>query len=127
YMNAKNTDYKPSTPAVAIDSNPDPEWLPMRPEHTASVGVTWKPVNRLALNLNGRYVGEYKAVNLYTNTEGNNYPGDFIVFNAGAKYKITDNIGATFLCNNIGNVQYEEAEWFRAPGRSFVAGMDFTF
>ncbi|MBM3423431.1 MAG: TonB-dependent receptor [Chlorobi bacterium] len=127
YMNAKNTDYKPSTPAVAIDSNPDPEWLPMRPEHTASASVTWKANDNLTLNLNGRYVGEYKAVNLYTNTEGDNYPGDFVVFNLGAKYKITDNIGATLLCNNIGNVQYEEAEWFRAPGRSFVLGVDLTY
>jgi len=126
YMNAKNRSYVKGED-VTLDKNPDPEWLPYRPEHTASASVTWKPNDKLALNLNGRYVGEYKAVSVYTNPEGEYYPGDFIVFNAGAKYKITDNIGASFICNNIGNVQYEEAEWFRAPGRSFVLGVDLTY
>jgi len=126
YLNAKNRSYVLGDDPT-LDQNPDPEWLPYRPEHTASASITWKPTDKLALNLNGRYVGEYKAVSVYTNPEGEYYPGDFIVFNAGAKYKITDNIGASFICNNIGNVQYEEAEWFRAPGRSFVLGLDLTY
>jgi iron complex outermembrane recepter protein len=127
YMNAKNTDYKPSTPPSSNDLNPDPSWLPMRPEHTASASVTFKPVSQLALNFNGRYVGKYKAVNFYTNTAGLNYPGDFIVLNAGVKYQAAETVSLNVTCRNIGNVQYEEAEWFRAPGRSYVAGMDFTF
>jgi iron complex outermembrane recepter protein len=127
YVNAKNSDYKPSTPAIAIDSSPVPEWLPMRPEHTASASVTFKPVSQLGLNFNGRYVGKYKAVNLYTNTAGLNYPGDFIVLNAGLKYQACETTSLSLLCRNIGNMQYEEAEWFRAPECSYVAGMDFTF
>ncbi len=126
YMNAKNRSYVKGED-VTLDKNPDPKWLPYRPEHTASASVTWKANDNLTLNLNGRYVGEYKAVSVYTNPEGQYYPGDFVVFNLGMKYKITDNIGATLLCNNIGNVQYEEAEWFRAPGRSFVLGVDLTY
>lgn len=125
YMNAKNKSADASS--LAGNLNPDPEWLAYRPEHTATASVTWKPVSNLALNLSGRYVSKYKAVSSYPNPEGENYPGDFVVFNAGAKYQATDNIGLNFLVRNIGNVQYEEAEWFRAPGRSFVLGVDLTY
>ena len=124
YMNAKD---KSGDGASLAANNPDPEWLAYRPEHTGSVSATWKPVEKLALNLTGRYVGKYKAVSTYSNLEGENYPGDFVVFNAGAKYQATENIGLNFLVRNIGNVQYEEAEWFRAPGRSFVLGVDLTY
>uniref|UniRef100_B3ENM0 TonB-dependent receptor n=1 Tax=Chlorobium phaeobacteroides (strain BS1) TaxID=331678 RepID=B3ENM0_CHLPB len=127
YMNAKIVDYEPNVPPISIDNNPDPEWLPMRPEHTASISATWKATDRLTLNTTGRYVSEYKAVNAYTDPDGENYPGGFIVFNAGGKYKITDNLTGSFLCRNIANEQYEEAEWYRAPGRSFLLGLDFVY
>ena len=126
YMNAKNKSYVKGANKT-LDQNPDPTWLPMRPEHTASANATWKPVNKLTLNLTGRYVSKYQAVNFYTNTDGTNYPGDFVVFNVGAKYQIDKNISANLHCYNIGNVQYQEAEWFMAPVRSYVAGVDLTF
>jgi len=50
-----------------------------------------------------------------------------VVFNLGAKYKINDNFTTSFLCNNLLNREYEEVVWFRAPGRSFVVGVDFTY
>ena len=127
YMNAKNRSYAPSVPAAINDSNPDPTWLAYRPEHTASAGVTFKPVSQLALNLNARYISQYKSVSAHANLLSANYPGDFIVINAGVKYQAADTVSLSLLCRNIGNVQYEEAEWFRAPGRSFVAGVDCTF
>lgn len=125
YMNAK--DKTGDAASLAGNQNPDPEWLAYRPEHTGSASVNWKANDDLTLNLTGRYVGKYKAVSTYPNPEGINYPGDFVVFNLGAKYQLTDNISTTLLCKNIGNVQYEEAEWFRAPGRSFVLGFDMTY
>lgn len=125
YMNAK--DKTGDAASLAGNNNPDPSWLAYRPEHTGSLSVTWKPVTKLALNVTGRYVGKYKAVSTYPNPEGLNYPGDFIVFNAGFKWQAADYMSLNFLCKNLGNVQYEEAEWYRAPGRSFIAGVDFTF
>jgi iron complex outermembrane recepter protein len=126
YMNAKNKSYvKGANPT--IDQNPDPEWLTYRPEHTASLSVNWNATKSLALFGTGRYVGKYKATSTYTNPQGANYPGDFLVFTLGAKFKATENIGLSFICNNLTNEQYEEAEWFRAPGRSFVAGIDFVY
>jgi iron complex outermembrane receptor protein len=126
YLNAQNLSYTPGVNTI-LDQNPDPKWLPMRPEHTASASVTWKPTGKLSLNLNGRYVGKYKAVNYYTNPAGSNYPGDFIVLNAGLKFQASKMMSLSLLCRNIGNVQYEEAEWFPAPVRNYVAGVDFTF
>jgi iron complex outermembrane receptor protein len=81
------------------------------------------------LNLTGRYVSKYNAVSSFyaANINGDNYPGDFIVLNTGIKYQADKTTTLSLLCRNIGNVQYEEAEWFRAPGRSYVAGIDFTF
>ncbi|MEI6651007.1 MAG: carboxypeptidase-like regulatory domain-containing protein [Chlorobiaceae bacterium] len=40
--------------------------------------------------------------------------------------QVDKNSVLSLLCRNIGNVQYEEAQWFPAPGKSYVAGMDFT-
>ena len=126
YMNAKNRSYV-ANPLSLNYNNPDPTWLAYRPEHTATAGVTFKPVSQLALNLNGRYMSQYKAISNHTNKAGLNYPGDFIVLNAGVKYQAADTVSLSLLCRNIGNVQYEEAEWFRAPGRSYVMGIDCTF
>ncbi|RDD29493.1 TonB-dependent receptor [Prosthecochloris sp. ZM] len=125
YMNAK--DKSSDGGALAGSQNPEPDWLAYRPEHTASLSATWHATSRLALNTNGRYVSKYKSVSTYPNLERENYPGDFIVFNAGAKYQATDNVKVSFLCKNITNEQYEEGEWFRAPGRSFILGFDFVY
>ncbi|MBM3163270.1 MAG: TonB-dependent receptor, partial [Chlorobi bacterium] len=84
YMNAKNKSYNPATASTTEKNNPDPEWLAYRPEHTGSASVTWKPTKQLTLNVNGRYVSKYKAVSLYSNSDGYYYPGDFVVFNLGA-------------------------------------------
>jgi iron complex outermembrane recepter protein len=130
YMNARNLSYVPSAdPLAAIlnDKNPDPSWLQYRPEHTASANVTWKPTSTLSMNVNGRYVSKYKNIAQYTDLTGYNYPGDFIVFDTGLKLHPTNEVTLSLLCRNIGNVMYDEAEWFRAPGRSFVAGVDFVF
>ena len=126
YMNAKNRSYVPGV-NTNTDLNPDPTWLAYRPEHTVSAGATLKASDKLTLNLNGRYVSTYKSVSSYPNSTRYNYPGGFIVINTGLKYHIAEGASLSLLCRNIGNVQYEEAEWFRAPGRSYVAGVDFTF
>jgi iron complex outermembrane recepter protein len=130
YMNARNLSYVPSAdPLAAIlnDRNPDPSWLQYRPEHTASANITWKPSNKIMMNVNGRYVSKHKNIAQYTDPTGYNYPGDFIVFDAGFKIKPIKEMTFSLLCRNIGNVMYDEAEWFRAPGRSYILGVDFAF
>jgi len=125
YMNAKNESYVAGNPIV--DANPDPTWLPYRPEHSGSAGVTWKATKSLSFNANGRYIGKYKNISSNTNTTGLGYPGDFVLFNLGTKYQVNQNVSASLTCYNINNTQYEEVVNFRAAGRSYVAGVDFTF
>jgi len=127
YMNAKNKSYDPATASSSVTNNPDPDWLAYRPEHTASASTTWKATKDLALNVNGRYISKYKNIYMYNNVAGTGYPGDFVVFNVGAKYKVNDNFTTSLVCNNINNTQYEEVMWFRAPGRSYVLGVDFSY
>jgi iron complex outermembrane receptor protein len=128
YMHAINRSYVPGADILGLtDKNPHPEWLTYRPEHTASLAVTWKPTGKLTFNANGRYVSQYKSIAMYSNKASLDYPGGFVVIGAGAKYQFTKNISTTLVCNNINNTQYEEAEHFRAPGRSFVAGIDLSY
>jgi iron complex outermembrane receptor protein len=128
YMNARNRSYVAGADITGLtDANPDPSWLTYRPEHTASFSATWKPTNKLTINANSRYVGLVKSIAMYGNKQSIDYPGDFVVIGAGAKYQFTKNISGTVVCNNINNTQYEEAEHFRAPGRSFVAGIDLSY
>lgn len=136
YLNAKNKDmnsvFPPSTSLTSAyvlnNQNPDPEWLAYRPEHTASASVNWKATKDLALNFSSRYVGEYKNVSgSNTNKAGVGYPGNFVLFNVGTKYQFTKNVSGTLACNNLFNDQYEEVQFFRAPGRSFVAGIDLKY
>ena len=125
YMNAKNQSYVAGN--ATVDANPDPTWLPYRPEHSASVGVNWKATKSLSFNTNARYIGKYKNISSSTNLTGSGYPGDFVLFNLGTKYQVNQNVSASFTCYNINNTQYEEVVNFRAAGRSYVAGVDFTF
>ncbi len=126
YMVAKNRSYVTNLSDIQ-HLNPDPTWLPYRPEHTASASVTFKATSKISLNGNGRYVSQYKSVSNHANAASTNYPGDFVVFNSGLKYQAGETVSMSLLCRNIFGTQYEEAEWFRAPGRSYVAGVDFTF
>ena len=125
YMNAKNKSYVFGNPIV--DANPDPTGLPYRPEHSASAGATWKATKSLSLNTNARYIGKYKNISSETNRTGAGYPGDFILMDAGVKYHAGESAVLNLQCRNINNTQYEEVAHFRSPGRSFVAGVDFTF
>jgi len=129
YMHAKNKSLGDldATTLASVNQNPDPDWLPYRPEHTASARLNWKATENLMLNTNARYVGKYKNINSETNPAGINYPGNFIVVNLGTKYQFTENISGTLACNNLFNEQYEEVVKFRAPGRSYVLGVDFSY
>jgi iron complex outermembrane receptor protein len=89
--------------------------------------VTWKATKSLSFNTNGRYIGKYKNISSVTNPTGSGYPGNFVLFNLGTKYQVSENVSASLTCFDINNTQYEEVVNFRAAGRSFIAGVDFTF
>ncbi len=124
-MNAKNKSYAVSTPRAINDDNPDPTWLAYRPEHTASVGTTWKPLSKLLINLNGRYISQYKSVSAHANTTRSNYPGGFIVTNAGLKYHVAEGAELSLLCRNIGNDTIRRSRVVPCPWTQFYCGSGF--
>ncbi len=102
-------------------------WLPGRPEHTAFAAVAWQANKNFAFNADCRYMSMVKTTKTVTVGDYNAYPGDFVLFNLGAKAKITNNVSATLTCKNVFNVMYSEAEGFPAPGRTYIAGIDLLY
>ncbi|NTW48884.1 MAG: TonB-dependent receptor [Chlorobiales bacterium] len=102
------------------------DWLSYRPQHNFNFNASFT-YSGLFLNYSGRYVSEIKSVRMYANPLGTDYPGNFFVMNAGAKYTVFTGLNLTAAVRNIGNVQYEELEHYRAPGRSFHFGFEYAY
>ncbi|WP_049756577.1 TonB-dependent receptor [Chloroherpeton thalassium] len=127
YMNAKDVS-SDSDRRLGGNLNPEDgkDWLSYRPEHTFNFNTTYH-IGNVILNYSGRFVSEIKSVRMYANEEGTDYPGGFFVMNAGAKYDVMDGVVLTAAVRNLGNVQYEELEHYRAPGRSFHFGVEYQY
>ncbi len=126
-----------STPDNILGGNRNPpqyqNWLPYRPEHNLTFRADlsfkeWLPdfLSGGSVNFSGRYVSRINAVRISANSEGINYPGNFFVMDAGARWQFLDRFTLTGLMLNIANTQYEELEQYRAPGRSFHLGIEFN-
>ena len=76
-----------------------------------------------AWNVNGRYNSAIKEVSIYPGSE----PGAFFVFNSKLSCKFGPGRSVYIAVNNIGNMQYEEIERYRMPGRSYTIGTVFEF
>jgi outer membrane receptor protein involved in Fe transport len=59
------------------------------------------------------------------------YPGSepdgYILFNGKLSYTISEKVSTYFKIDNIGDVQYEEIERYRMPGRNFMVGVNLQF
>jgi len=85
----------------------------------ASATLTHK---KWMLHSNARFRSRVEEVFIYPGSE----PGAVFVANAKIRYSAGRN-HLYFAVNNFNNAQYEELERYRMPGRSFVAGMEFSF
>lgn len=125
-----------STPDNILGGNRNPpeyqNWLPYRPEHNLTFRADlafkgWLPELFAggSIALNGRYVSRINAVRIVANSQGLNYPGNFLVLDATTRWQLFERITLTGMILNIANTQYEELETYRAPGRSFHLGVEF--
>ena len=128
YMNAKDLSSERST-RLGGNLNPeeDKDWLSYRPEHSFSFRGGYTLMDDAKLMVSGRYVSKIKTVRMYANPQGDEYPGGFFVWNASANYSFMDAITLSAAIKNVGNVQYEELEHYRAPGRSFHFGLEYAY
>ncbi len=126
-----------STPDNILGGNRNPpeyqNWLPYRPEHNLTFRTElafkgWLPEIFAggSVALNGRYVSRINAVRIVANSQGINYPGNFLVLDATTRWQIFERFTLTGMILNIANTQYEELETYRAPGRSFHVGIEFS-
>jgi vitamin B12 transporter len=105
-----------------------------RPGSLANFSITWKPVKKLTLNLQARYVGtSYDAE--YNSSLGVNYYGgesfvtvaDYTLLDASVSYEITQHFSATLRGANLLNTKYYEILGYTTMGRNGFLNLRYSF
>ncbi len=97
---------------------PDKKRLSRVPLHDVNLGVTYKPIEALTLNLNGSYVA---------GVEDEGDLDDFVLVNAKASYQYNENLRFHVRGENLLDQDYERARDYQTPGLSVYAGLSATF
>jgi iron complex outermembrane receptor protein len=92
--------------------------LPYKVRHSFSFSATARHKG-FTLNINSRYRSAIREVSLYPGSE----PGAAFLINSRLGYRFNENFSAFLASDNMGNLQYEELERYRMPGRSWTAGV----
>ncbi len=95
--------------------------LPYKRKHTFNLFGTYQYKN-FGFHINSRYKSGIEEVFIYPGSE----PQAHFLLNARLDARISDVYSAFIAIDNIGNVQYEELERYRMPGRAFTFGARFT-
>ncbi|GHB17575.1 ligand-gated channel [Pseudovibrio japonicus] len=97
---------------------PDKKRLKRVPLHDVNVGVTYKPVDVLSLNLNSSYVSGIEDVGELD---------DFVLVNAKAAYQYNENLTLYVRGENLLDQDYERIRDYQTPGLSVYAGLTASF
>jgi len=136
YMDARDLDTASTSHQLGGNNNPAQykDVLPYRPNHNLNfntnftlAGLVKGVLSNLSFNYSGRYVSKINAVAIYQSPTGQDYPGDFLVMNAGFRFKVAGGLNIIGTVQNLTNTQYEELEHYLAPYRSFHLGFDFNY
>jgi vitamin B12 transporter len=113
------TDNPPSDPAYSPG-----EPLLRRPKNSGSIifNVLWARVN---WNFIGYFTGVRTDINFFTLEPANN-PG-YARFDMAASYNVTRSLAVTARAWNLFDKQYQDALGYPALGRTFTAGLRYTF
>lgn len=96
--------------------------LPYKPKHTTYFNVIYT-YKFFHLSMLGRSRSKIDEVFIYPGSE----PAGYFLLNAKLSAGITRSLSAYAQIDNITDVQYEEIERYRMPGRSFGFGVNFSF
>jgi outer membrane receptor protein involved in Fe transport len=96
--------------------------LPYKPKHTTYFNVIYT-YKYFHLSLLGRSRSKIDEVFIYPGSE----PVGYFLLNAKLSAGITKHLSAYVQVDNITDVQYEEIERYRMPGRSFGFGINYSF
>ena len=96
--------------------------LPYKPKHTTYINVVYS-YKIFHLSVLGRSRSKVEEVFIYPQSE----PAGYFLLNAKLSAGITRNFSAYAQIDNMTDVQYEEIERYRMPGRTFGFGINFSF
>lgn len=104
----------------------------VRRPSTANLGVTFFPVKKGSIRLNGRWVSSYNDI-YYDYTLGpfgalNTVPlNDYFLFDVLLKYDFNKNFGASFKVENLIDTDYTEIRGFTTRGRGLYLSLRASF
>lgn len=78
---------------------------------------------KLSLSVMARSRSRIDEVFIYPGSE----PAGYLLLNGRVGYQISEKQSWYIKVDNIADVQYEEIERYRMPGRTFTVGLNFTF
>lgn len=97
--------------------------LPRRPEHEASLTLTYTGIDRLRLAGTVNWVGGERF-----NSTGERNPLDpYVRFDANASYQVHDHLELYGRVENLFDADYEEITGYNTPGLSAYAGIRATY
>ena len=96
--------------------------LPYKPRHTTYINAIYS-YKIFHLSVLGRSRSKIEEVFIYPGSE----PEGYFLLNAKLSASINRSLSAYAQIDNITDVQYEEIERYRMPGRSFGFGINYSF
>lgn len=114
-----------------INKNVETIGLVRRPS-TANVGFTYKPIEKLSLTANVKYVAPRSDI--YYNSASGPFGAlatkgvaDYALIDAIIRYTIIKNLSATLRIENIFDVKYNEIYGYTTRGRGFYLNFRYSF
>ena len=104
-----------------LDDNPGNR-VPRMPVDQWSMIISYKPIDPLRINLEGRYVGSR-----FNDAANRQSMPAFDVWNISASYNVTNRVQTYVRLDNIFNEKYEEVLLFGTPVRSIFVGLRVNY
>jgi len=95
------------------------EQLLRRPKQSASLVLSWRPIQRSTLTATVDHVGSRPGIGAALDA--------YTTVGVAASWRLTERIEPTLRVENLLDEQYEEAVGFPAFGRRVIGGVRFTF
>lgn len=103
----------------------------VRRPSTANIGLTYKPIKKLSLGVNVKYVGPRGDI-YYSSALGpygslaTKGVADYMLLDVITRYSITKSLSATLRIENIFNVKYNEIYGYTTRGRGFYLTLRYN-
>ena len=98
------------------------KWLIYRPRHLYKMRLTYSPIPKYELSLNGIY-----KTKRFTNSGNTAFLERHFAMDANFAYKISDSAQFLFELKNVFDRQYQEEYDYSMPGRAVYSGVKLTF